>query len=357
MTALKEVGTPILSADEQQQPIARRASYHPVLAGQDRMPRATALPSGIEDLDWRRETFILPRGAKCRIEQVPAIAFRTYAIDPDPASDVPPPLTLVVLKAADGALDLARSPKLRLVNDGPAYPAWHPYTRREFRLRVGARTWPFNAVDGAGEITLSLETADAADAADAAAYALGATGDTVIACELVLSASKASADPAKPVAAPILILQLPLTISRATEPVLAVPGATLIFGDPAYDRMLASMTASDTRRIGDQLAILAADRQTYDLVSPVLLSLGLKATNGTITHPDYQLKIERFREGEKHPTRCEFAIASDMTVASFSIDLMIASDLKSVLPGDRLSLTAVFKDNTALYPRLRTKSR
>lgn len=345
MTALKEAGTTILDANGKAA-IAHRANYHPVLAGQDRMPRATVLPQLIEDLDWRRETFVLPRGAKCRIERVPAIAFRTYVKTPEPG-DVPPPRELVVLKARERTIDLNAGGALTLINDGAVWPAWDPYTWRQFRLRIGTRSWPFKAIDTAGEITLTLETGAAAEAA---ALALVATGDTVIACELVLATSEESADPKAPLAAPNLTLQLPLTIARVAEPVLPVPGATLIFGDPAYDRMLASMTASDTKRIGEVLAILATDRQTYDLVSPVLVSLGLKALDGKITRPAaYQLTIKRFREGEKDPTECVFDIKKTMAVASLSIDLMVREGLISVLPGDRLSMSAAFKVDAVDY--------
>ena len=345
MTALKEAGTKILDP-QGHHAIAHRSHYHPVLAGQDRMPRATVLPKSIENLDWRRETFVIPRSAKCRIERVPAIAFRTYVPIPDPG-DLPPPRELVVLKARERTIDLAGGGALSLITDGAVWPAWHPYTWRQFRLRIGSRSWPFKALDAAGNITLTLETGAAAEAA---ALALTATGDTVIACELILSTSKEDANPKAPLAAPNLTLQLPLTIARTTEPVLAVPGATLIFGDPAYDRMLASMTASDTKRIDTQLAILATDRQTYDLVSPVLVSLGLKAANGTVTRPDtYKLTIKRFREGEEAPTKCVFVIPHTMEVASLSIDLMVQEGLLSVLPGDRLSLSAAFELNNVPY--------
>lgn len=340
MTALKEAGTKIPDPHGHQA-IAHRSHYHPVLAGQDRMPRTTVLPKSIESLDWRRETFVLPRSAKCRIERVPAIAFRTYAPIPEPG-DVPPPRELVVLKVREMTINLTGGAALTLINDGAVWPAWHPYTSRQFRLRVGSRSWPFTALDAAGQITLMLETGAAAEAD---ALALKATGDTVIACELILSASTEDADPKAPLAAPNLTLQLPLTIARATEiePVLAVPGATLVFGDPAYDRMLASMTASDTKRIDTQLAILTTDRQTYDLVSPVLVSLGLKGADGTITRlATYRLTIKRFREGMKDPTQCVFDIPQTMNVASLSIDLMVQEGLGSVQPGDRLTLSATF---------------
>lgn len=339
MVALKEAGSPI--RDPGGQMTALRASYHPVIVGQDRMPRATVLPAGIEDLDWRRETFILPKGAKCRIERVPAIAFRTYAIVPDSDADIPPPLDVVVLKASNPRLDLARSTVLRLTNEGPTFPNWHPYRSRTFQLRIGTRTWPFKASEGKGIITLELETAHAAEAA---AYGSGASGDTVIACELVLAAGTdaGSSKNTEAVSAPSLVLQLPLSVVRATEPTLEVPGATLIFGDPAYDRMLSSMTASDSVRIDQWLAIFATDRQTYDVASPVLVSLGVRDESGRVKYPGFVLRVTRFREGEKVSTECTFQIAKDLAVASLSVDQMIAKGLNSVLPGDRLSLSAVF---------------
>ncbi|WP_162943875.1 hypothetical protein [Rhizobium sp. CCGE531] len=71
---------------------------------------------------------------------------------------------------------------------------------------------------------------------------------------------------------------LPLLLDPGARRVLPVWSKTVLFGDPSYDRQLASPTASDAIG-GAGSFMLAADRVAYDLGSTLYFAAGLTATD------------------------------------------------------------------------------
>jgi hypothetical protein len=68
-----------------------------------------------------------------------------------------------------------------------------------------------------------------------------------------------------------------MTLDPGNRRVLKIETTTVAFGDPAYDRQLASQTASDTKVVldaPDTRFLLALDRRYYDLGSSALLAAG-----------------------------------------------------------------------------------
>jgi hypothetical protein len=334
--ALKSAGTAITSIEGKQ--LAYRSALHTVVGGVDRMPRATVFPANVVDLDWRRETFVVGSDRKCRLDQVPAVSFRTYPTNADGRN--PGPDKLVTLRLATASLALASATEIELIIDGPMpSEGWAPYRWHEFRFRVGDRYWPLgrHVENGPGRISLPITPMQSEEALEAARRS---TGDTIIACELQVAANAPNASGLT--AAPALLLRLPVAIAEHDEPQLDLRQSTVTFGDPAYDRMLSSMCVSDSRRIGAALLILAADREAYDQTTPILFGLARQEPNGSVTWPGFDVTISWTGGGPNqsfHPIRASGGVSA-LTLDEIARKLGI----RGFAPGDRFSISARYED-------------
>jgi len=315
--------------------LATAATLHPAIAGNDRMPRSQAFPSHVK-LSWRRETFVVPEKdtappTRCRIEDASAIAFRVYADKDARGEPSDAPSGIVVMRARSPVVDLRGDPKIIVDIDEPSSD-WTPYLHAEYRFRVGARSWPLLAERSGSELTLRLVATDGVAAAD---WARVASGDDPIGCAVMLTSAAVPMGGGS--AAPSLSLHLPITVfnSEQGQP-LGVSQATLIFGDPAYDRMLSSMGISESRRIGSDLFILALDREAYDRTTPILIAIGKRDAAGELLIGG-RLSISRSRD-KADPTNAEYTLPPDV-VTSFTFE-QLEVGLGVLQPGDKLLLNA-----------------
>ncbi len=343
VVALKSAGTAISTVEGVS--LAYRATLHPVAAGQDRMPRATAFPANVIDLDWRRETFVVGKDRKCRLDQVPAVSFRTYP-PTDNGGRNPGPDKLVTFRLRTSSLALASATEIELIIDGPLpSEGWAPYEWHEFRFRVGDRYWPLGRYvqRGPGHISLAITPVQSEEVLEATRRA---TGDTIIACELQLAAKPPNASGLT--AAPSLLLRLPIAIAEHDQPRLDISQSTVTFGDPAYDRMLSSMTVSDTRRAGQSLVVLASDREAYDRSTPILFGLARREPNGSVTWPVFDFTISWTRDGVSKPPSSPFT-SSGITALTLD-EISQRLDVPALAPGDRLGISATYTDPATAAP-------
>ncbi|MRH98240.1 hypothetical protein [Agrobacterium tumefaciens] len=312
--------------------IGARAAFHPVIAGQDRMPRSTVFPGNIDDLDWRRETYVAPECGRCRIDRVSSVSFRTY--DPHLGEMTPAPQSLVTIRLREEYLDLGATTQIDLVVDGFSPAKWTPYHWHEFSIWIGRQSWNLGTLitSADGRSYLPMTTLQAAEVRLAAQLA---NGDTTIAIRLDLAAGPPSTEGIK--SAPCISLNLPFAVVD-NRPRLNVPRSTLTFGDPAYDRMLSSLTVSDTVRLGQSLVILAADRESYDRTTPLLIGLAVQKPDGTLEWPSFSFSVSWFRTGSE--TQTSKSMTSSNILALTLDDITGKLGLPRCEPGDRLAVTA-----------------
>jgi hypothetical protein len=259
------------------------ASRGPVLLQSHRSPRSTILPD-VKSLDWRRRTFSV------RAEDPPWLlykgavaAVRHYADDQE-KQGIPEPRDLTVFSLPDGNGALPRrdwSGSVDLHVAGPIHlprPSGSSLTESDlttFRLCIGAHRFAMQPSGTLPVLRLGIEPQFAVEIEHLLA---AATGDTRIAIEIRVGPQAAAGVQPPPKA----LLSLPLFVEDEAAPALAVQAATLLFGDPAFDRMLGSGTASQRARKADALAnpdiekeyLLALDRPAYDLLTPIIIGFG-----------------------------------------------------------------------------------
>jgi hypothetical protein len=246
------------------------------------------------------------------------------------------------------------------------------------RLEVGGVSFPFLLTVNSGNspptksIQLELQDELGIDAVvarpqDVQAELLKATADTQIRVVLELTKPSAASAPSLP-AGPRTLVVLPLTLDPGTRRVIPVRTTTIMFGDPSYDRQLASQAASDSVDvIGDgKLFLLSADRRQYDPGLSVYFAAG-KTTqpDGAFDESDkseYTLSIYRLppqlaNGDQPAPERLVCAgikpngegsyKLAPATVFELALKRLVRPDqvesdrsVAALKPGDRLELTA-----------------
>ena len=102
--------------------------------------------------------------------------------------------------------------------------------------------------------------------------------DSKVVKEIVLNTKIADAL----VSGPPRILTMPMPVAPVDRPFLPITTATIAFGDPAYDREIASKTESARLRDKDGTILLAADRNEYDIGSSIQFACGrVASTDGS----------------------------------------------------------------------------
>jgi hypothetical protein len=150
-------------------------------------------------------------------------------------------------------------------------------------LQIGERPFVFETItsDGAAQhLQFQMSEAVAAQAAAALADASADTRVTFVAQGGDPGGAPAATSALVP--GPPRVVALPLTRIPAGRYWLPTEAATILFGDPAYDRELSSVAASDLRRIKsavsgaavERIFILSLDRKGYDLTATVHLAGG-----------------------------------------------------------------------------------
>ena len=244
------------------------ANSGPVVVQQLRSPRAPALPSAADDealaaligrkrigfdwLDLRRRTYVSRHDL---VDGQPAL-FKRF----DGPADV-------VRLGADG-LRVAFQVKKAMI--GPSWsgiltlqvdtaPAHTSYRLGAGTLQIGSRV--FN-------LTLADLNWACAQPDEARRLLEQANADTPLRLSFdVLPEPNTERDP------PARCV-LPLTLDPGTRVTLPLHQATIVFGDPAYDRQLSSQTANDPKRSGTGRFLLAADRKRYDRGATLYLAAG-----------------------------------------------------------------------------------
>jgi len=275
--------------DELHARFGRPASRGPVLVHQLRAPRGTPLPND-NDFHSRRRTFLSEadrdkyekydlfgyfagsatvwrhdfKGAKWRFSlccENPALNAVSWKGE-----------LVLQLEAArtSGTFDLAKALRLTgLYQDKD--PKKDAYIGAQMKLWIGREAFSFDklAVNPNGlnaGVTLVMNRPTAASEALAQAG-----GNTKISLQFILPRDQE----------PNEILWLPLQTAPTDRPVLTLATNTVAFGDPSYDRQLASPSQFFTA-VGKQgTYALSADRQHYEREGTVFFAFGLKKDDGT----------------------------------------------------------------------------
>ncbi|MCP4385545.1 MAG: hypothetical protein GY798_29725 [Hyphomicrobiales bacterium] len=280
--------------------MGRPADGAPVLAHGMRTPRSTVLPPDPhpDDLNLRRRTYLSRADMVAGADGAPELSlFETF--------DDPRDVIRIALEdgtfwridagSAGGAKALSIGPtwqgslRLRLTGyytdpDNQLRMTGNPQrvlglnSRQDAtliaQLVIGGlvtphRRWNIDTEDDAVVLTLTFP-----DVAALQSRLAAVTADTPL--TLMLKFPRA-ADVAPAVdldLAPGVAMELPLTLDPGARRVVRTLSRTIAFGDPAYDRVLASQAALVSDRVGDEEFRAAADRREYNPGSTMMLAFG-----------------------------------------------------------------------------------
>lgn len=286
-----------------------RFTFQPAVVQQHRTPRATRLPD-TNNLVWRRRTFVIGDGTPLaedatttwlpwRVYSRPVAGYRTYKSGD--SVEIPDPDQLILLRLNEASQSIAETAKrIAFDFDLPNSADIATLRKATFRLLVDSMEFALVPVPTTVDRPFAVQVSDPTVLQGALAALNGANADTRIRIEAALDlAVDVTADaPAGFARAPNVRLQLPIAFVRSGRPSVVVREQTLVFGDPAFDRMLGTATASVAiRQSAQKLLQFALDRDTYDLESPIQFAVGM-VENG-IFQPDatpYGLAMKRIRE-------------------------------------------------------------
>jgi hypothetical protein len=270
----------------------RPANSGPVAAHQLRNPRSPVLPRDEiahqfaemqrVTLDLRRRTYVSI--ADCDVDTGKVPLFRAF----DSSADIARFATGNGLRHDRLAFIVDRSKtsigstwdgELKVTVEGKKAPADAKHSGPMLRLtgwvEIGASVFPAAlGPEADGSLKLDLDALvdkfaiKVRDVSNAAAALLLANADTPIRIMLEMVDFSAVGDGSELPVSPRWQIALPLMLDPGERRVVPVTTRTIVFGDPSYDRQLASQAAGNRVLVpfaGDQLLLLAADRKEYDL--------------------------------------------------------------------------------------------
>ncbi|MGR9431380.1 hypothetical protein [Rhizobium leguminosarum] len=187
---------------------------------------------------------------------------------------------------------------------------------------------------------------------------------------------------------PPRLLSIPVPLVAGRAPSLRMETATLAFGDPAYDREIASKTASLSQQTDGKSYLLALDRPEYDITSTIYFAAGqiIKTTSvdsegkdPVWAAPDQMtLQLQLFRKHEEpantspllvvagrptldvvHQPRHRFCSGSPYAIALSDLlevvpnskdrleeGYTVRAPMPAIAPGDRIAVTAIGSGGT-----------
>lgn len=385
----------------------------PAVWRQTRAPRSTVFQD-VSDLDRRRGTFLAQdivddalkgKGAVLEKALIAAGSLAVLRYTPEPADRTKAIIrSLLIVPVAEflGVAELPDTIDLRVEArddpwaEDPASPDPIAVLARlgflsgaatglRATLIVGSRRFGFSRLGWVRRITLKYRqvtlSLSLGAKRQAAAQALGnATGDTKVSILLDPGESAPAPNPqvqngtvdlaidqrAGLLPGPSRVLSLPLPLSPALRSSLPIKPATVAFGDPSYDRALASKTVSNR---GPGSVLLAIDRTEYDpssalhvaagvvdpgrdnpgadrdvtwaSVQPWGFSLGFDLVRKSAPDsPALPLRIASAVAIDPDTTRPRYAVDGGKAYAIAVADLRVSGEAMSFEPGDRIIVTA-----------------
>lgn len=291
------------SFDGQHERFGAPADRAPVSWSQGRAPRSTALPR-TDDLAKRRRTFLgenLRSGAGTNEPLLPFVltkgpgtslhytsgdgkvtAVCVTVIHP-PLGRLGPNFDGMIVLSLDGRWQFAGKPDEEVEKEIDAIRQDMGLTGRLYcELVVGGAKATFGcqvftkrddnsirlelsepAEDASGQLAAALAGADADTEARLVIRQVPLFDDKPKGSAAALSSAVAEGEPPRPKGPP-RILSLALPLVPHARPWLPIETATVMFGDPAYDRELAGPALSAERIDGDTRTCLVVDRFAYD---------------------------------------------------------------------------------------------
>ena len=153
-------------------------------------------------------------------------------------------------------------------------------------LQIGGKVFTANPIDAGENAVLHLSFAALTEAREALQ---AATPDTALSLSLVFPHSDETRRDLTPYhldKAGTITMALPVTLDPGARRVVRTRMDTAVFGDPSYDRQLASETLSDVTRLKWGPYRLAVDRREYNSDSPLFVALSRvdEATGGFVPY-------------------------------------------------------------------------
>lgn len=370
----------------------RPGNSGPVVVHQLRTPRSPLLPGDADDDAIARES------------GEPPLAFRrrTYLSEADRDGQK----HLVLFKTFGGNVDVMRIGKgkdqvrvaVRLAGSDLIGPTWGGEIAVAFdarndegkeggndiarlklegkaRLEIGERTFALNAAGAVAPAAFSWQCAQLADARQ---LLRACTADTPIRLVFGVLPVAESGSTGQLADAAVTYCTIRLALDPGIRSVLPVGVTTLAFGDPSYDRQLASPTRNKVHDIEDkngvrQRIVLSADRKQYDTGSTLYFAFGrTDRESGLFAAPMDELapvlRITRARAGAKlddPPVTVPLALrdaAPDAPPEHYRLEQGRAyaiplsqlhapderGDSLDLAPDDRLTLSVMYRDEDAL---------
>lgn len=140
-------------------------------------------------------------------------------------------------------------------------------------LRIGPQIFAATTLTARNEDRLLLSFAGLTEAREALQ---AATPDTPMSLTVNFLKAGAASDLGDTFLreADVIEMTLPVKLDPGQRRVVATHAETIVFGDPSYDRALASQALTDAKRIGGKPHRLSIDRQEYNADSSLYLALG-----------------------------------------------------------------------------------
>jgi hypothetical protein len=272
----------VASFDPLVQRFGRPATRGPVIAHQLRAPRGTKLPVGA-DLSWRRRTFLSAANLNLLFGKFPgpAAVWRfddqrwhfVLSVDPESPKVTPTWRGKLVLN-----IDSAHSADSQVGDLDKVLEDCH-FKAAAAKLYIGTHSFSFRPLvievaEEADKRKVSMQLELLTDLTDAL---LAVTGNTPVYVEFQLPGTSAT-EPLQP--GPPDFLRLPIQLAPPDRPVLPLSTTTIAFGDPSYDRQLASPAQLATRFSAQDNYVLSLDRRQYESNGSVYFAFGKIGTNG-----------------------------------------------------------------------------
>lgn len=324
MTVVRQRGESQKAALDQGWPgMGQAADSGPVVAHQVRTPRGTILPPDphVESVDTLRRRTYFSRADRLddqllhfgslpgpqdairlvRIHEDTQIHWRISAhgiagsdvnITPSPGLRLGPdwPGTMTIRLEAVTAKDTAEG-TAPTATPGDPFDALNITKGQNIHtvhasLQIGEKIFTAKPIDAGENAVLHLSFAALTEAREALQ---AATPDTALSLSLVFPASDETRRDLTPYhldKAATITMVLPVTLDPGARRVVRTRMDTAVFGDPSYDRQLASETLSDVTRLKWGPYRLAVDRREYNSDSPLFVALSRvdEATGGFVPH-------------------------------------------------------------------------
>ncbi|UVC07983.1 hypothetical protein IHQ71_22855 [Rhizobium sp. TH2] len=236
------------------------------------------------------------------------------------------------------------------------------------RLEIGGKTFDGLKVSLLPEdkdaIQRTIRATASTSLAEIRALLVAANADTPM--RVVIEFDPDPVDSVKLQTGPKKYVSVPLQLAPGDRRVMPVLSQTIAFGDPSYDRQLASLAQQDLQRIDDKPHLLVCDRKEYNTWSVLYLAAGVLGADGSFDGAQagsFSVRFSRLpvpgsdadqqpqplviagQPSENSQYKIEWCSAYEVPLSRLVANNATARSRPALLPGERLEIATTFVSN------------